>query len=57
MRSSKELEVHRIFISNGTEKADRVFASGTYADKQEAIPDDFAMIEQQFKQHGLVRPM
>ena len=48
--SHKELEVHRIFISNGTEKAGRIFAVGTYAGKQEAIPDDFAMIEQQFKQ-------
>jgi hypothetical protein len=48
--SHKELEVHRIFISNGTEKAGRVFAVGTYAGKQEAIPNDFAMIEQQFKQ-------
>jgi hypothetical protein len=48
--SHKELEVHRIFISNGTEKAQRVFAVGTYAGKQETIPDDFAMIEQQFKQ-------
>lgn len=43
-----ELEVHRIFISNGTEKAGRVFAVGTYG-KQESIPDDFAMIEQRFK--------
>jgi hypothetical protein len=35
-------EVHRIFISNGSEKAGRVFAVGTYAGKQETIPDDFA---------------
>jgi hypothetical protein len=48
--SHKELEVHQIFISNATEKAGRVFAVGTYAGRQEAIPDDFAMIEQQFKQ-------
>jgi hypothetical protein len=48
--SHKELEVHRIFISNGSEKAGRVFAVGTYAGKQEAIPDEFAVIEQQFKQ-------
>jgi hypothetical protein len=46
----KELEVHRIFISNGTEQAGRVFAVGTYAGQQEAIPDDFAMIEQELKQ-------
>lgn len=48
--SHKELEIHQIFISNGTEKAGRIFAVGTYAGMQEAIPDDFAMIEQQFKQ-------
>jgi hypothetical protein len=47
--SHKELEVNRIFISNGIEKAGRVFAVGTYAGRQEAIPDDFAMIEHQFK--------
>jgi hypothetical protein len=46
----KELEVHRILVSNGTEKAGRVFAVGTYAGKPEVIPDDFAAVEQQFKQ-------
>jgi hypothetical protein len=48
--SHEELAVHRIFISEGTEKAGRVFAVGTYAGRQESIPDDFAMIEQQLKQ-------
>ena len=48
--SQKELAVHRIFISNETEKAGRVFAVGTYAGKPEVIPDDFAAIEQQFKE-------
>ena len=48
--SHEELAVHRIFISDGTEKAGRVFAVGTYAGRQESIPDDFAMIEQQLKQ-------
>jgi hypothetical protein len=48
--SHKEFQVHRIFISDGTERAGRVFADGTYPGKQEAIPEDFAVIEQQFKQ-------
>ena len=48
--SHKEWEVHQILISNGTEKAGRVFAVGSYAGRQEAIPDYFAMIEHQFQQ-------
>jgi hypothetical protein len=43
--SHGELEIHRIFISNGIEKAVRVFGIGTYAGKKESIPDDFAAIE------------
>ncbi len=40
-----ELELHRIVISNGIEKAVRVFGVGTYAGKKEEIPDDFVAIE------------
>lgn len=40
-----ELELHRIFISNGIDKAVRVFGVGTYAGNKEAIPDDFSAIE------------
>jgi hypothetical protein len=47
--SHKELAVHRIFVSNGSEKAGRVFAVGTYGGRQETIPDDFAVIEQRFE--------
>jgi len=47
--SHEELELHTIFISNGTEKAGRVFAVGIYAGKQESIPNDFAIIEQHLK--------
>lgn len=47
--SHKELELHKIFISDGSEKAGRVFGVGTYAGKQESIPDDFAIIEQHLK--------
>ena len=43
--SHAEFEVHRIFISNGIERAVRVFGVGTYAGKTEAIPDDFSAIE------------
>jgi hypothetical protein len=43
-----ELELHRIFISNGVEKAGRTFAIGTYGGKPESIPADFAIIERQF---------
>ena len=44
-----ELELHRIFVSNGVEKAGRTFGIGTYAGKSESIPADFAIIERQFK--------
>lgn len=44
-----EFELHRIFVSNGVEKAGRIFGIGTYAGKSESIPDDFAAIERQFK--------
>ena len=47
--SHGELELHRISISNGTEKAGRVFGFGTYGGKHESIPDDFAIIERQLK--------
>ena len=47
--SHEEFEVHRIFVSNGTEKAGRVFGVGAYAGKKESIPDDFAIIEQHLK--------
>jgi len=47
--SHKELELHTIFISNGTEKAGRVFGVGTYVGKQESIPHDFEIIEQHLK--------
>ncbi len=43
--SHAEFELHRIFISNGIERAVRDFGVGTYAGKQESIPDDFATIE------------
>jgi hypothetical protein len=43
--SHAEFELHRIFISNGIERAVRDFGVGTYAGKQESIPDDFAAIE------------
>lgn len=44
-----ELELHRIFVSNGVEKAGRIFGIGTYGGKPESIPADFAIIERQFK--------
>lgn len=45
-----ELEIHQIFIGDGVEKAVRTFGVGTYAGKQETIPDDFAAIEEQLIQ-------
>ena len=47
--SYSELELHRIFVSDGAEKAGRTFGIGTYAGKSESIPADFAIIERQFK--------
>jgi len=47
--SHEEFEVHGIFVSNGAEKAGRVFGVGTYAGKKESIPNDFAIIEQHLK--------
>jgi len=43
--SHAEFALHGIFISNGIERAVRDFGVGTYAGKQESIPDDFATIE------------
>jgi hypothetical protein len=48
--SHGEPQIHQIVISNGTEKAGRVFGVGVYGGKQESIPDDFATIEQQLKE-------
>ena len=48
--SHDELQIHRILVSDGTAKAGRAFGVGVYAGKQESIPDNFAMIERQFKQ-------
>lgn len=45
-----ELELHQISIDNGTEKASRTFGVGTYAGKQETIPNDFTAIEEQLIQ-------
>jgi len=44
-----ELELHRIFVGNGAEKAGRIFGIGTYGGKPESIPADFAIIERQLK--------
>lgn len=46
----KVLAVQRIFISDGVEKAGRVFGVGTYGEEQESIPDDFAIIERHLKE-------
>jgi len=51
--SHDELQIHRVLISDGTEKAGRVFAVGVYAGKPESIPADFAVIEQQLKQSAI----
>jgi hypothetical protein len=46
----EEIELHQISIDNGSGKAARTFGAGTYAGKQETIPDDFAAIEEQLIQ-------
>jgi hypothetical protein len=45
----EELGVHGIFVDNGSDKSARSFAVGTYLDKQESTPEDFAAIEQHLK--------
>jgi hypothetical protein len=47
--SNTEFQIHSILVSDGDKKATRAFGVGTYAGKQETIPDDFALIEQQLK--------
>ena len=46
----EKLVLHQISIDNGAGKAARTFGVGTYAGKQEIIPDDFAAIEEQLIQ-------
>lgn len=50
MPRAGELELHQLSIDNGAAKASRIFGVGTFADKKETIPDDFAAIEEQLIQ-------
>jgi len=55
----EELGVHGIFVDNGLDKSARAFAVGTYLDKQESIPEDFAAVEQllnKFANFTLTKP-
>lgn len=49
-QGEEQLELHQISIDDGAGKAARTFGVGTYAGKQETIPDDFAAIEEQLIQ-------
>ena len=55
----EEFGLHRIFVDNGSDKSARSFAVGTYLDKQESIPEDFAAVEQllnKFANFTLTKP-
>lgn len=45
----EELAVHRTAVNSGSEKAARVFGSGSYTGKPESIPEDFPTVEQHLK--------
>jgi len=46
----EELEMHAIGISDGQAKACRSFGIGRFAGKDEVIPPEFAVIEEELKQ-------
>jgi hypothetical protein len=49
-QSEDALEIHTIAVDDGFAEARRMFGVGTYGGKQESLPDDFAIIEEQLKQ-------
>lgn len=49
-QTGEELELHTIAVDDGYARASRTFGVGTYAGKQESIPDDFSAIEEQLNQ-------
>jgi hypothetical protein len=48
--TNEEFETHTIGISDGRTKVSRSFAIGKFAGKQEVIPAEFAVIEEELKQ-------
>jgi hypothetical protein len=49
-QSEETLEIHTIAVDDGITEARRNFGVGTYAGKQESMPADFAVVEEQLKQ-------